>query len=316
MANFTYKYENLSMDTELLIEQLNDEIAKLYLPVTIYIAVLLLLGLAGNMLVCYYYGAVGKNSASSVYIISLAVYDLLVCCVCMPTEITDIYFYYTFENDAACKVLKFLSYFSTIGSNFVLVAIARDRFKKICTLSDQQVTTKCARYTCVVCGLASAITSFPVLLLSQSTSIKIENKHGLDLQGLSCTTLYNAKYKVYIWVFLAILFIGFVLLSIYIITVYVNVSIKLYKHRATFGNYNLTPGNNEGNTNETSHTSVTRCTCEMQCLDDSKKNPPITIAPAKSGVPIINFNVVKITVLLGTVSLLFVLTHLTQFVIL
>jgi len=120
------------VDNDSLGQLLNDEMATLMVPATVFISLLMVLGFVGNLFVCYYYTFQSKRSTNSFFIVILAVYDLIVCSISMPTEIADIELFYTFENNVACQILRFVNYFAGIASILTLVAIATDRFKRIC----------------------------------------------------------------------------------------------------------------------------------------------------------------------------------------
>nr|KAG5701461.1 hypothetical protein BaRGS_000857 [Batillaria attramentaria] len=45
----------------------------------------------------------------------------------MPTEIADLRFHFNFSSEHACRLLRFVTMFCAIASNFVLVVIAVDR---------------------------------------------------------------------------------------------------------------------------------------------------------------------------------------------
>jgi len=104
------------VDNDSLVQLLNDEMAALMVPATVYISLLMVLGFVGNLFVCYYYTFQSKRSTNSFFIVVLAVYDLISCSISMPTEIADIEHYYTFENSVACKIPKFVNYFLGIAS--------------------------------------------------------------------------------------------------------------------------------------------------------------------------------------------------------
>ena len=89
---------NMSTDdnAELIIE-INNKKAKLLIPAIVYIVVLMVSGLVGNLMVCFFYGIKTKMTTNGYFIITLAVYDLIVCIISMPTEIVDIVKFYTFE---------------------------------------------------------------------------------------------------------------------------------------------------------------------------------------------------------------------------
>jgi hypothetical protein len=57
----------------------------------------------------------------------------------MPNEIVDLRYPYMFYSSIACKVLRTIEYISTVGSTVVLLAVAVDRYNRICNLGKQQI---------------------------------------------------------------------------------------------------------------------------------------------------------------------------------
>jgi len=123
----------------LLVQILNDDIARLLIPAVVYISLVMVLGLFGNAFVCYYYTFKEKNSTNTFFIVVLSVYDLLTCFITMPTEIAIIALYYTFVDNLACKALRFVNFFLAIASMLTLVAKATDRYKRICHIARPQM---------------------------------------------------------------------------------------------------------------------------------------------------------------------------------
>ena len=69
------------VDNDSLVQILNDGMATLMIPATVYISLLMVLGFIGNLLVCYYYTFQSKRSTNSFFIVILAVYDLIACSI-------------------------------------------------------------------------------------------------------------------------------------------------------------------------------------------------------------------------------------------
>ena len=94
-----------------LIHIMNGEMVPLSTPAVVYISSLMIFGLVGNAFVCYYYTFKEPKSTNTCFIIVLSVYDLLTCFITMPSEIAMVAFYYTFVNNIACKILRYVNYF-------------------------------------------------------------------------------------------------------------------------------------------------------------------------------------------------------------
>ena len=225
------------VDKEALVQTLNDEMARLMLPATIYIIVLMVFGLVGNSMVCYYYGFKAKRTTNSYFIVVLALYDITVCAFCMPTEIADIELFYTFENNVACKILRFLNYLAGIGSILTLLAIATDRFKKICRATAPQMTMRITKLTSIVVFGSALLLSWPSLAIYGSIKVNIPNDFGIDLKGSDCTSTKDKQYRKYVWAFNIVHFLMFIICSIVLIVLYSIIGHTIYHHQKIMRRY-------------------------------------------------------------------------------
>ncbi|XP_050413717.1 neuromedin-U receptor 1-like [Patella vulgata] len=129
--NCTGTCNNTSIETGLL-QRLNDAKAVHFIPVMLWVTLLMVIGVLGNSLVVYVYRRRFKKTSSNYFILTMAIFDLVACVVGMPTEIYDLRYPYTFYSSVGCKVFRFTETFTIYGSAIVLVEIAFDRYFKIC----------------------------------------------------------------------------------------------------------------------------------------------------------------------------------------
>nr|KAG5707165.1 hypothetical protein BaRGS_017849 [Batillaria attramentaria] len=120
-----------------LLECLNKEKATLYIPVIVFLIVLIVTGTLGNLLVCCVYWRKPYKASSHYFILSLAILDLFSCLIGLPTEIADLSFPYIFNMPVACKVLRFTHSSTIIASSTILIQVAFDRYFRICKLGQQ-----------------------------------------------------------------------------------------------------------------------------------------------------------------------------------
>ncbi|XP_055958399.1 neuromedin-U receptor 1 isoform X2 [Patella vulgata] len=130
-GNCTGTCNNTSIETGLL-QRLNDAKAVHFIPVMLWVTLLMVIGVLGNSLVVYVYRRRFKQTSSNYFILTMAIFDLVACVVGMPTEIYDLRYPYTFYSSVGCKVFRFTETFTIYGSAIVLVEIAFDRYFKIC----------------------------------------------------------------------------------------------------------------------------------------------------------------------------------------
>ena len=186
---------------------LNDEAVRVLIPAIVFISVLMFIGLIGNPLVIYFYGCKLKPTPSYVFIVTLAVFDLITCAVSMPLEMVDIVRFYTFESSEACKLLRFVNYFASIASGCTLIAIAVDRYRKICKPFDTQLSLRHCKFIIVLVIAISLLISWPSAVFFKVVEVNVTESPGLI--GFDCTTVRDESYKIYITAYNIFLFLMF-----------------------------------------------------------------------------------------------------------
>lgn len=204
----------------------NDAKATLYIPVIVYMVVLTLVGTFGNILVCCVYCCKPTKSSSHFFILALAVLDLLTCVIGMPTEITDLRFPYMFYASAACKLLRFIESVTTIGSSMILIAVAVDRFLRICKLG-KMISVRAAKRICVLALFVGVALSWPAcFIFGQSTEELEPNVWGVD-----CSTddsMHGTLFPPLYYGFLGLLFICCL---IFFSVIYIQIGLQIWRQK-------------------------------------------------------------------------------------
>lgn len=208
------------------LDRVNDEMAAVLLPVILIVGVYMIAGLFGNPLVIYYYGFFVKPSPSYHFIVAMAVFDLIVCCVSMPLEIVDMRFNYKFPDATACKIFRFGNYFCSMASGFILIAIAADRYRKVCQPFKTQITFKIAKIITGCLCLASLFVASPSLIIYDIRTVNISAASGLV--GYDCTAIREAQYTLYISIFNGICFLIFICCITTLTVLYILIAKKLW----------------------------------------------------------------------------------------
>ncbi|OWF49553.1 gastrin/cholecystokinin type B receptor-like [Mizuhopecten yessoensis] len=214
----------MSLDQKLI--ALNDDVTRALLPVIIIIACLMVIGFIGNPMVMYFYGCRMKTTPSYMFIVTLAIFDMISCTISMPFEIYELCHFYTFDSPEACRTLRFINYFASIASGATLIAIAVDRYRKICKPFDKQISVKLAKVIIVLVIVFSAMTSWPSLVFY--TVVPVNITEDPELVGFDCTTRRDEDFKRYITVYNLILFPIFIISIIVLIVLYSLVGKQLF----------------------------------------------------------------------------------------
>ena len=214
-----------------LVHIMNDQMVRVLMPAVIYISLMMILSLVGNVFVCYYYTFKEKRSPNTFFIVVLSVYDLLTCLITMPTDIATMTLYYTFVNDHACRILRFVNFSLAIASILTLVAIATDRYKRICHVARPQMNLPQARHVSVIIVLISILLSIPTLLIYGVYPVPIVNYLTLDVYGQTCLLSKEVVHSVYVWTYIAAQFFGFVFLLAVLVVLYSIIGRAIYCNR-------------------------------------------------------------------------------------
>lgn len=210
--------ENLSNIVPSL-EELNSEEAKLYLGGFVFVSVLMVFGIVGNLHVILVYGFRMKPSNHRVFILCLGLLDMTTCCVGMPFVLVDLQKPFMFFMVSACKVLRFINYFMCTASAWTLLVIAIDRYRKICVPLGKQMSVPISKALCGIVMAVSLLTSWPAPVLYGHATVETRVK---NVTGVRCYTedkFKKTKYQAYFNAILILIVFGvfFVLTVLYII---------------------------------------------------------------------------------------------------
>lgn len=216
-------------DIELLLRERNDQMAVSMIPAIIYLVVLLVIGVLGNLLVLYFYGRKVKKTSCSVFICVLAVYDLCACSVSIPIEIIDLRYFYMFSNVGACKVVKYFNHTVAFGSALTLTAIATDRFKRIFRPFKQQLNIVNSKRVCFLLFVLAMLYSIPVLLIYKPVKSDLQGTDGVQLFGFDCATNKDKTFKYYILIFRGTNVVIFLAISVVLCYFYIVIGRVIYR---------------------------------------------------------------------------------------
>ena len=222
---------NVTEDNTYL-EALNDKNVILMIPVIVYIAVLTVLGSVGNILVCVYFGCKTSSSTNSIFIVSLAVFDLMVCMLTMPMEIVGLRFFYNFASDFACKSARVVNHFAANGSAVTLLIIAIDRYRRICRPLNRQLDIKHAKLAICVAVILSLLLSWPAAPLYSIVTRNITlTVNTTVVEVLICTTVKEETLRSYLWSFYVSEFVLFIASTTVLFSLYTFVGRAIYRFK-------------------------------------------------------------------------------------
>lgn len=208
-------------------EDLNAQEVPLYTPALVYTILLLIIGVPGNSIVLYVYTQKWGRSSTRTFILGLALLDLVNCLVTYPMEIALMTRPYLFDYPVLCKVTRFATYGCNTASGLVLIAIAVDRYQRICRPLNKPMTTQTAKIV-IFCSIGVAVVFlWPALVLYGTMSIRVSRTVVLKL----CQIQDNFVVSVYPLVFFVFNGVCTVIIFLILTIIYSFVGMKVCRLR-------------------------------------------------------------------------------------
>ncbi|XP_052764704.1 D(2) dopamine receptor A-like [Mya arenaria] len=167
------------------VEKLNDIEKAYYLPLVIFLIVLMIIGIIGNLFVVCIFKKKFKRSSARIYIIALAMADMSVCVVGIPYHVLDLTWILTYTHTPVCKLLSFLVSSCTLSSIFILLVVGLNRYLKVCRPLKYQIRDFGDRKACLIAVVLATISSIPNGFLYGTSSV-YEYMESYNITGVEC----------------------------------------------------------------------------------------------------------------------------------
>ena len=195
-------------------------------PAIVYTFLLMLIGTPGNGIVLYIYYFKWKKNSSRIFILFLAVLDMLNCITTLPIEIIIMRYTVVFDIPWICKISRFSTFFLNTASAAILVAIATDRFKRICRPWSNQFSASVSRNICIACILVTCVLTWPVLVFYGTRYVVIGNA-----VGTACLVENSFDESSYPHIYFVFMMSLTILVFGSLSTLYYFVGLQIYKHK-------------------------------------------------------------------------------------
>ena len=196
------------------------------IPVVTILGVICILGIFGNSHAFVVFHQRYPVSSVTTLIKWMVLADLITCVVCIPLEMVQIRYTYTYPSRALCKITRFLTHFSTLTAGILLLSIAVERRQKICAPLQWQLSLHRSKCLGVFVTIFSIFVSIPAAIYYDVNDRKT-NIAGVD--GSDCPDPKgNWQAKIYVIVVSIFISFGFVICAIAYIQI-VNVIRKQLK---------------------------------------------------------------------------------------
>ncbi|XP_014770998.1 G-protein coupled receptor 22 isoform X2 [Octopus bimaculoides] len=188
-------YMNLTDGTEynITIEELNRQQVLIRLPFTILIALTMTTGLVGNILTIYVYGFRLKLSPTYLFVVMLSCADLIICACVTPARIAQNIYPMMTTWDILCQFHLCLAVFTGLCNYGFLLAIAAERYRKVCQPLKTQITMRAAKII-IACIFIFCATQGIMTLFYYGSVKKPTNYPGIYLYFCSAKDDQNPNY--------------------------------------------------------------------------------------------------------------------------
>lgn len=180
-----------------LMYDLNKTEALRRIPVILVFAVLSIFGIASNLHVWFIYKCYFKSSTYRVFVLFMAMIDIVCCFVTIPFEIVDELFPFAYTELISCKIFSFLGTCISVASVFMLVVIAFERYGKVCNPDGYLMSETSATFWSTIVLIASVMVTFPAIYVYGRKTITRFTEVGFNVNGTinqTSVALYDCSY--------------------------------------------------------------------------------------------------------------------------
>lgn len=214
-----------SFNGTVTLEDLNERLFQLHIPAMVFVAVCMVIGIFGNLLVLVVYKKKFRRSNHRYFILFLAALDFTACSTGMPFLIASLRLPYLMPYAKLCKSMRYIHYLVNNASGLLLLVISVERFRKICHPFKSQITHRQILYLCYGTVFFSAVIAIPAAIFYGSSEIQT----GINnLTGHQCYVDDAQKESILFELFQGLLLLETLLCIIIFIILYIFIVRKLW----------------------------------------------------------------------------------------
>ena len=202
----------------------------IYIPSFVYTIIMMLIGCPGNILVLYVYFSKWRKSTARVFIISLALFDLVNGFITTPTELAFMWNIFRWTDSITCKFSRFLTFMMNNASSFTLLGIAIDRYMQICRPLHPSMNTNHAKTVVFVSVFFAIVFAWPALVIYGIQTIPYPIP-GTPYVVVGTTCLIEDYFTTTNWplVFTIVLLVGNFAIDVALVVLYTLIAIQVIR---------------------------------------------------------------------------------------
>ena len=180
--NEAYEFVNgLRFNKTETLDELNARYAEALFPLTLTFGLFTLFGVVGNVaiLIVFSYSREYKHNNFKVFVLTLAVIDLITCVTLIPAKMIKQRHYFDFGDVFTCKIKCFFNVFGACASYLALLVISVDRFRKVVQpFKKQMKPTLCVKILLVFAIVVPVLLATPSALMCGIKMTNMTNIYG------------------------------------------------------------------------------------------------------------------------------------------
>ena len=216
--------ENITAVT-LTLEDINDqEIRKLLAPI-VYLAILMTVGIPGNLAVLIIYRHKYSKSVYRTIIWNLALTDLVFCTLTIPFNIGRLIRYYTFTELWICKLFTTTIVFFIMYSSHLLVTLSIHRFRQVCMPLGNQIGPHNVKYWIIGGACLAVFLDIPQCILQPLDHVQLAQ----NITGHICAVSFHPS--LFAEIYNGFMIFLFSLYSLVLFVLYILIGRRMYLQR-------------------------------------------------------------------------------------
>lgn len=211
-------------DSSAVLESLTSREVSLSIPVLCFISLFVLLGAVGNTLVIITYIKRVDKSSTTLFIFSLAVYDIINSCIGLPMVIYDLLNPYMNDQHYLCSIHTFIGFTADVSSGYIIVCISFDRYLRIAR-PHQGLSVNGSKLAIGIVSVISMVFSSLALFVYGTEIVTFDSYPKLT--GQKCGIAEHAKATIIPLLFNTLVLVCFSMGVIILLAVYTMLGIKV-----------------------------------------------------------------------------------------
>ncbi|XP_053407264.1 cholecystokinin receptor type A-like [Mercenaria mercenaria] len=212
--------------------ELNFRYAQTLLPFALILGLFCFIGIVGNsvVIVVFSFCKEYRNTNFKVFVLSLAVVDLLSCVTLMPAEILKTRHYFSISDHTPCKVKCFFNMFAMNASACILLVICIDRYRKVCQPLKKQIWPKLAIKILIGIFILSLVLSSPAPIMCGVTEHLKVNLYNANVTVFVCAAEKKYHGSTFRYIYKFGLSTVLVIIAVALIVMYVMIMKTVVRH--------------------------------------------------------------------------------------